>query len=124
MIFLSNSQLNTLLIFVCFGIFIETTKQFFALIFNKYFSKKIIKTLFFSIFCTFFCIIFVCFVNFFNFGKYSPVLFLACLIGIFLIKSLYSKSFVLLKTLWYNLVKKSQNNTKDKVSKNAKPNQD
>lgn len=122
MIYISNSQLNTTLIFISFGILFEIIKIFFTIIFKINSRKKLIKTLFFSVFYVFFSVFFVFLINFFNFGFYSITLFLATIVGSILIKSTYIKSFVLLKSLWYNLIKKPKN-TKDKNSQNAEPNQ-
>ncbi len=123
MIFSTQSQLNCLLIFLFCGFICGIILSVLNIIFLKNYQKKLIKTLFDSVFCVFFCIFFIILLNFFNFGKFSIVLFLSFYLGKFWIQTLNKNLVVIFENSWYNKIKNIANqissrfrkrNTKDK----------
>jgi len=106
MIFSTQHQLITTLIFVFCGILSGLILSTLNILFCINFYKKLLKNIINCILSLFFCIIFTYFLNFFNFGKFSLVLVFAYIFGFWLIKNLLKQLVVILENLWYNKIKK------------------
>ena len=107
MIFATLNQLNLFITFVFFGILVGLLSSIFYIIFLKNYQKNIIKIVFDSIFYANLLILFIFFINLFNFGEFSITLLFAYFMSIFYIQILTKKSVVFLETKWYNLIKRS-----------------
>lgn len=105
MIFQTQNQLNNSLIFIFFGFIVGLFSIVYYLIIFKKTSKKLTKSIINCIFYLIFSIFFVFLIIFFNFGKFSLVLFLLYLTSFLYTKHTFSNSVVLLKKLCYNKVK-------------------
>jgi len=114
MIFSTQHQLNCLILFVFFGLLIGIIYCLFQIIFLKKYQKKLIKCIFFSVFCSIFCIFYVFLINFFNFGKFSIVLFFTYGFGFFWINKLCKNLVVIFENKWYTIINKIK--TKIKAS--------
>ena len=120
MIFESNNQLNNLLIFVFIGILVGIISIFYFLFFAAKFQKKPIKLIFFTVFYLFFTVFYVFLINFFNFGKFSFVLFFAFMIGYIWIRQLTSNLVVILENKWYTTLNKLFKHNFKREGKNKK----
>ncbi len=121
MIFSTQNQLNSFLIFILFGLIFGFILQILNIIFLKKYQKNFLKIIFDTIFYGFFSIFFVFLLNFFNFGKFSMTLCLASIIGFLWMKKLTKNLVAFFETKWYNFIKlKFKGRRNGKKSKHRK----
>ena len=104
MIFFTQHQLNTLLIFSFWGFIVGFFISLSTLIFLLNFQKKYIKLMFFCVFYSFFSIFFVFLINFYNLGMFSFSLLLSFILCAIWVKTLLNKTLVILEKKWYTKV--------------------
>ena len=105
MIFATQNQFNSFLIFVFAGIILGLISQLFFIIFLKKHQKIFLKIIFDTIFYTFFSIFWIFLLNFFNFGKFSITLCSASIVGFVWIKKLTNKTVAFFEDKWYTTLK-------------------
>ena len=105
MIFSTQNQFNSFLIFIFVGLVFGLIFQILNLIFLKNYQKIFLKIIFDTVFFTFFSIFLVFLLNIFNFGKFSYTLCLATVLGFFTTKKLCKNLVALFETKWYNFIK-------------------
>lgn len=104
MIFSTQNQLNSVLIFIFWGIIIGILSEVLSVLFFKNHQKKLIKLLFLTVFYAFFSIFFIFLINFLNFGKFSFVLLICYLSGYKFLKHHVCKIVVIFEKAWYNKI--------------------
>ena len=122
MIFQTQNQLNSLMIFSFAGIVIGLFSIIYFLFFTVIFQKKLIKNIIIAVFYAFFSIIFVILINLFNFGTFSLSLLASFISGLLLIRFSLKNLVVILEKKWYtkinNIFKKLKSNIKRKPKTN------
>ena len=121
MIFATQNQIYCFLIFIFFGLIFALIAQFFNVLFLINYQKIFVKIVFDSIFYGFFSIFLVFLLNIFNFGKFTPTLIFACLLGFGWMKKLTQNLVALFENKWYNFIvsqlKRKQNGKKSRLKK-------
>ncbi len=127
MIFSTQNQLTSIIIFIFFGIVVGIISILYFIFFVNNFQKKLIKLINLTIFYAFFNIFFIILLNFFNFGIFSITLLLSYILGFCWIKKLLHKSVVILEKKWYTkinniklFISKSKSRNKDKLNELSK----
>ena len=120
MIFQTQNQLNCVFIFIFFGIIVGLISIFYFLFFLEKYQKNLIKILINTVFYAFFSVFFAILINYFNFGKFSIVLFVLYSIGYVWIRILSGKLVVFLQNLWYNKIINYVLNIKSKFKRKGK----
>lgn len=123
MIFLTQIQLNSVLIFLFYGIICGLAFSFFQAIMLRKYQKKIIKFIFDIVFYAFLSIFYVFLINFYNLGKFSFVLLLCFISSISITKYVLKNLLVILEKKCYNIFIKlktllRKSNTHGKSKKN------
>lgn len=109
MIFQTQNQLNSVLIFIFFGIVLGLVFSLINLIFLIKYLKNPIKTILNTIFYSFFGIFFAILLIFYNFGNFSLTLLTFFLIAFFISSKHTSKSLVFIEKRWYNKFRQISN---------------
>ena len=120
MIFSTFNQLNTVFVFLFFGLICGLIFNVLNTLFLIKFSKKIKKTIFFSIIYAIFSCFFAILINIFNFGKINLVLLTTFVIGFIWLKTSTKNLFVFFENKWYTIVKKFLNNTRKQHASKSK----
>jgi len=117
MIFYSFNQLNTFLIFLFFGLFLELFYNILEIVFLLNSQKKLKNIIINSVFYIIFALFFVILLNIFNFGLFSIVLTATYVLGFIWLKIVSKKLVVFYQEKWYNVLNKRKTNAK-KFKKN------
>lgn len=112
MIFSTVNHIYCIISFLFLGIIFELFFDAFSILFFRKYLKISKKIIFDTIFYSIFAIFFIIFLNLFNFGKFSFVLLIACVLGFYLVRIVIFNLVDFLSLKWYTYLKNKLDNYK------------